>query len=254
MIFAGMFGSERVARLTWLQRWLYAALVLSCDDFGLFEADAALIRGDAIPRDTRKVSVRDVENGLQAMAAEQVQLVKFYTVSGKRYGILWNYRQKKGYKLRRQECPPPPPEHLEWQKSAEIPWTTASLHPKEPKPNQSKANQMEGEIKPIQMGVALAALCAYCLDACRMRLTPADFARILKNVYPEHDWAVVKALEHMASRDARTRWQDVTTPPALITTIAQQIRDGIGPHPEGDYEPFLNWCTRRGINPKGGPA
>lgn len=239
MIFAGMYGSRKVASLNWLQRWLYSALLHMCDDFGLFEADAALIRAQAVPHDTRKVSDRDVESGLSAI--EQADLVKFYTLSGKRYGVLWNFRQKRGYKPH-QLYPPPPPNLVEWQKTGESSWEPPDDHPRKTKPNQTKANQGKSN---QSLGVHPALLCGYALEACRVRLTLKEAGDILQNVNPQHDWAVVAALEVIAARDERTRWNRVKSPPAMITAMAQEIRDGIGPQPEGEYEPFENWKARQ---------
>lgn len=229
MIRDGILSSRRVAALGFRDRWLYVGVLLRADDFGLFEADPAILRGVVYPRDLGTVSERDCESGLGSI--QQAGLVKFYTVNGTRYGALWNFGQK--LKRRRMSHPPPPGEIVAWMSAPESP-AQENQNRTEPEPEE-KLSRTEPKAR---LGISLAALAGYCLDHCRIRL---DMGKVLNAVGPEHDWAVVQALEYLASRDERTRWQDVSNPLGLLISLSQQMRDGIGPHPEGEFVSLASW-------------
>ena len=229
MIRDGILSSRRVARLSFRDRWLYVGLLLRADDFGLFEADAAILRGAVYPRDLGTVSERDCERGLGNI--QQAELVKFYTVNGTRYGALWNYGQR--LKRKRMSHPPPPGEVVAWMSAPDQP-AQENQNRTEPEPEE-KLSRTEPKAR---LGISIAALAGYGLEHCRCKL---DMGKALNAVGPEHDWALVQALEYLASRDERTRWQDVSNPLGLLISLAQQMRDGIGPHPEGPVVTVQQW-------------
>jgi hypothetical protein len=233
LIYEGMLRSKRVCSLGFRDRWLYQGLLLTADDCGLFEADAALLRALVYARDLGTVSERDCESGLSNI--EQAVLVKFYTVDGKRYGALWNFRQK--LKRKRQRFPTPPQQIVDWVRTTEA--ENGDVAPREPEPNR---NQSEEEGKRTH-GASLPALAGYAHEHCAFRLGMDGAGKALRAVGAEFDWALVQALEHLASRDARTRWQNIDNPLGLFISLAQSFRDGIGPEPQGEFKPFSEWLA-----------
>jgi hypothetical protein len=112
MVYGGIRTSKRMARLSWFQRDLFHGLLLVADDYGRFEADAETLRTVLFGPLLAKVSVRDVQAGLLRCAAADVGLVKLYTVRGRGYGKVVNFRQKlaKRRALYPDEDDGPPPE------------------------------------------------------------------------------------------------------------------------------------------------
>lgn len=239
MIYAGMYGSERVDRLSWRDMWFYSGLLHLCDDFGLFEADAALIRAAVVPRRSRTVSVRDLESGLNAI--EQAGLVKLYTVSGKRYGVLWNYRQGARFKRKRRDCPQPPPEMLAWQ--CHDPPETDPLAERAAgtEENRTEQNRTEGKGSETTPELLVAYAYTHCgMGAGGLKFTVSSVRSVLKAV-GGRDECVVKALEYMAAQDPRTRWHEVKNPVGLLVSLAQDYRDGLGRKPQGSFTSFEQW-------------
>lgn len=93
MVYAGIQTSRRVARLSWMQRDVFRSLLHICDDYGRFEADAGMIRAVLYAPILDKVTERDVQAALLRCAETGVGLVKLYTVHGRGYGKVINYRQ-----------------------------------------------------------------------------------------------------------------------------------------------------------------
>ena len=251
MIFKGLWNSERVGGLKHVPFRVYAGLLMLCDDVGLFEANAAVIHG-LLFSTTPDVRLAYVTSALDAI--ESADLVRLYDVRGKRYGCLWNYRQSKGLKRRRQEYPSPPPGVLEWQASAEdLTGPDPPRPPDKPAPEQKGTEQNRTEPKGTETwpaGLASSptitpeSLVLYAWKHCGMdgRSFKAESARaLLKGVGAQHDHAAVRALEYMAAQDMRTRWHNVKNPLGLLVSLAQDYRDGLGKQPEGPFTPYQVW-------------
>lgn len=109
-------SSERVCSLNWFSRWLYLGILLEADDLGHFAVDVPIIRVSTFPRNLGTVSESDCERGLGLI--EKADLVRFYTVTGKRYGALWNFGQK--LRVAKPKWPLPPPDVVTWQTSGDL--------------------------------------------------------------------------------------------------------------------------------------
>ncbi len=80
-------------------RWLFVTLLLSADDFGIFEATPYDLA------DRAKVSKAHVPALLQMMV--DVDLLRLYTVERQTFGFIPRFRQR--IQVRRIKHPPPPP-------------------------------------------------------------------------------------------------------------------------------------------------
>lgn len=273
MIFKGLWNSERVGGLKHVPFRVYAGLLMLCDDVGLFEANAAVIHG-LLFSTTPDVRLADVNRALKSI--ESADLVRLYEVRGKRYGCLWNYRQSKGLKRRRQEYPAPPPEVLAWQSSTEVPRIT---DPPDPEPNlpleqkgteqnRTEPNGIETPLRggsaPVRdlpfEGVTPQSLTAYAWAHCGLRPDGAlrfrvtDAAAMFKAAgvsaatsdqdLKRREGCCISALEYMAAQDQRTRWHEVKKPVALLIALTQEYRNGIGKQPKGKFIPFSQWLRQ----------
>lgn len=92
MLYAGIRGSRKFARLTWFQRDFFYGLLHAAWPAGRFESDVELLRAALYAPLLTKVSKRDV---VQALAAcREAGLLKLQTdESGRGWGEVVNYRQ-----------------------------------------------------------------------------------------------------------------------------------------------------------------
>lgn len=104
MVYAGIRTSRRFCKLSWFHRDLFMGVLHACDDYGRFEADAEKLWSVLYALDRARVTMRDVQEGLRRMGAQEIGLVKYYTVRGVGYGKVHNYRQT-GLKKRRALYP-----------------------------------------------------------------------------------------------------------------------------------------------------
>lgn len=104
LLYAGIRGSARFAKLSWFQRDFFYGLLNAADPMGRFEANVDVLRAVLYAPVLSKVSKRDVQGALAA--CQQAELVKLWTKDGRGYGEVVNYRQR-GLKMRRSEIPPP---------------------------------------------------------------------------------------------------------------------------------------------------
>jgi hypothetical protein len=103
MVYAGLRTSRRFAELNrWIERDFFYGLLHVADDFGRFEADVGMLRAVLFAPVLHKVSERDVASCL--VRVHEVGLVKLYTVGGRGYGKVLNFRQT-GLKTRRALYP-----------------------------------------------------------------------------------------------------------------------------------------------------
>jgi len=93
-----MLDSERLQSQPIEARWLYVAVLLSADDVGLVEASAFKL-GRRASLDQQKIPVL-----LQLLG--DVDLLRFYEDSGKRYIFIPRFRQR--LQIKRSKCPAPP--------------------------------------------------------------------------------------------------------------------------------------------------
>ena len=249
MIFKGLWNSERVGGLKHVPFRVYAGLLMLCDDVGLFEANAAVIHG-LLFSTTPDVRLADVNRALESI--ESADLVRLYEVRGKRYGCLWNYRQSKGLKRRRQEYPAPPPELIAWQSSTEVPHDadppdSSRGSPPEQKGTEQNRTEPNGTEACAHGPVMAEHLVAYAWSQCGMsprlpvKFTINEARSLLKGVGAQHDRSAVAALEYMAAQDPRTRWHEVKNPLGLLISLAQDHRDGIGKKPKTEFTTFNQW-------------
>jgi hypothetical protein len=114
MVYAGIQTSRRMARLSWFERDVFRSLIHVADDYGRFEADPELLRSVLYGPCLAKVSVRDVQGALMRLAQTDIGLVKLYTVRGRGYGKVNNFRQtlQKRRALYPQDEDDPPPADL----------------------------------------------------------------------------------------------------------------------------------------------
>lgn len=88
----GVLTSERVNSLTWPAEVFYRRLMSVVDDFGRFYAKPELIRAACYPLQLDKVGNQDVAKWLGE--TQKAGLVMVYTVEGKAYLELLNFKQQ----------------------------------------------------------------------------------------------------------------------------------------------------------------
>ena len=102
----GILTSERVAKLSWPAEVFFRRLMSGVDDFGRYYAKPELIRAAAYPLAVDKVGNSDIGKWLAECAG--AALVRTYTVDGKSYLELLDFRQQK--RAQQSKFPPPPDE------------------------------------------------------------------------------------------------------------------------------------------------
>lgn len=105
LIREGILTSHRVNALNWEQECFYRRLMSVVDDYGRFEAHAALLRAALYPLKLDKIRENTVERLL--VSIQEARLVLLYETSGKRYLQLLDFRQQT---RSRSKFPPPPGE------------------------------------------------------------------------------------------------------------------------------------------------
>lgn len=88
----GILGSERVSRLKWPEEVFYRRLMSVVDDYGRTEANSQLLRSRCYPLQTDAVRNTDIPRWLAA--CEKAGLLSVYTVGGKQYVQIQNFRQQ----------------------------------------------------------------------------------------------------------------------------------------------------------------
>lgn len=88
----GILTSLRVNALNWEEEVFYRRLLSYVDDFGRCEAHAALLRAALFPLKLDQMREANVERLLTAV--ERAGLVRLYTVEGKRFLEVDNFRQQ----------------------------------------------------------------------------------------------------------------------------------------------------------------
>jgi len=96
--------SEWLGKLRWHEQSLFYGLWNWVDDNGVFEARASVLRGGLYSTMMGKVSVGEIEQMLRRL--HELGVIKLYTVGGKGYGRIVEFKQK--MKFHRAEHPLPP--------------------------------------------------------------------------------------------------------------------------------------------------
>lgn len=106
----GILSSERVNCLNWEQEVFYRRLISVVDDYGRYFAHPALLRAALYPLKLDQVREVNVERLISA--CEKARLVRLYTVDGKRYLEVLDFRQQVRAKDSKFPHPPPDDEHM----------------------------------------------------------------------------------------------------------------------------------------------
>ena len=112
----GIVSSERVCSLSWVEEVFYRRLHSVVDDFGRYYAKAALLRAACYPLQLDKTSDSDIAKWLAA--AQGAGLVRVYSVKGKDYLELVDFRQQVRAKASKFPVPPASASHLLSKRSA----------------------------------------------------------------------------------------------------------------------------------------
>lgn len=119
----GILTSTRVNALNWEEEVFYRRLLSYVDDFGRCEAHAALLRAALFPLKLDQMREANVERLLQSI--ERAGLVRLYTVQGKRFLEVYNFRQQMRSTSRH---PKPPDEPLHDVCAADAQQPKANAH------------------------------------------------------------------------------------------------------------------------------
>lgn len=92
MIRIGFIDSEKVAALPWRTECFFTRLLLSADDYGLFDARPTVLRTRLFPLHLDQMSNQDIQDCLHQ--TEEAGLVRVYCVNGKEYVEIFNYGQR----------------------------------------------------------------------------------------------------------------------------------------------------------------
>lgn len=93
--------SESINKLRPLEEILFYRLIVSCDDYGRFDARPAIIKGSCFP--LRNVTVKDIENALASLST--VGMIDLYEVEGKPYLQLTNWEQYQSVRAKKSKYP-----------------------------------------------------------------------------------------------------------------------------------------------------
>lgn len=85
-------GSRRIKQLDWKQECFFIRLMLTADDYGLFEADPALLRATLFPQHLDIITENDIEDCLRACI--RAELIFLYENTGHQYGMIYRFGQR----------------------------------------------------------------------------------------------------------------------------------------------------------------
>ena len=83
--------SESLARLTGDEERLFYRLMSKADDFGRFDTRVSIVRANCFKLQLGQITDAQVEQWLQALARPDVDIIRFYIVEGRRYGLFTNW-------------------------------------------------------------------------------------------------------------------------------------------------------------------
>lgn len=101
--------SEEIDQLTWFEEVLFYRLIVNCDDFGIFDGRAKILKGSLFPL-KENVSLKQIENAIMKLAT--VGLVRAYEVQGRPLLQLptWSSHQR----MRNSRHIYPTPDGIKW--------------------------------------------------------------------------------------------------------------------------------------------
>lgn len=85
---------------------LFFRLIVNCDDFGRFDGRAAVVRSSCYKLSSNGISLTEVEDRLQRLAA--ADLIRFYVAGGRRYLYLPTWEQHQSRRAKKSKWPDPP--------------------------------------------------------------------------------------------------------------------------------------------------
>lgn len=106
MIRRALVDSDRFNELGWMEQNFYFRLLLTADDYGLFDARLSVLRAQLYPVSGGRVREADLQRALAE--SERAGLIRLYEVEGKVYGQVLRYGQRR---LSRPRYPLPTEEH-----------------------------------------------------------------------------------------------------------------------------------------------
>jgi len=115
----GIVSSERVCSLTWAEEVFYRRLHSVVDDYGRFFAKPSLLRAACYPLQLDKTSDSDIAKWLAA--SQGAGLVRVYSVGGKEYLELADFKQQIRAKASKFPDPLPVDTHVRSKRSAPAP-------------------------------------------------------------------------------------------------------------------------------------
>lgn len=96
--------SDSINSLSWFEECLFYRLIVSCDDYGLFDGRTAIIKGSCFPLKDG-VTTKNIENALSKLVS--AGLVKRYIVDGKPYLSLPTWEQHQNIRAHKSKYPKP---------------------------------------------------------------------------------------------------------------------------------------------------
>ena len=191
--------SDSIAELSWFEQNVFFRLIVLADDYGLYDARPAIIRGRAYP--LHSVTDKQISDALSKLAT--VDMIYLYTVGGKPYLQLktWGEHQQ----IRATKSKYPGPEEADLQTSDINCNQMISSDSKCPRnPIQSNLNPNPKENRVRFTPPSLDEVKSYCSEQ-GCAINPEQFI----NYYEANGWMVGKnkmkdwkaAIRNWASRD-----------------------------------------------------
>ena len=95
--------SETIDQLSWFEEVLFYRLIVSCDDYGLYDARPAIIKGRLFP--LKNVTVSQISEALHKLST--VGIAKLYEVDGRPYLQLTTWANHQQIRSKKSKFPSP---------------------------------------------------------------------------------------------------------------------------------------------------
>ncbi len=95
--------SDSLSQLSWFEQAVFFRLIVLADDFGIFDARSAIIRGRAFP--LHSVTDKQIDDALSKLAT--VDMIYLYTVGGKPYLQLKTWGEHQQIRATKSKYPKP---------------------------------------------------------------------------------------------------------------------------------------------------
>lgn len=96
--------SETIDSLSWFEEVLFYRLIVSCDDYGRYDARPAIVKNKLFPL-KENLTIKNVSNALNALA--RVGLVTLYEFEGKPFLFLPTWEEHQTIRAKRSKYPDP---------------------------------------------------------------------------------------------------------------------------------------------------